>query len=716
MWDTDSFRQLALFPDVDWLLGAIFSFDGTRILTFTKKEIILYDGRLGKELTRIVYPSSDVSTASLSSNGRLIAIVPKTSAHQVHLLDTRDGKLIGRVVGHDDRITMVSFSLNRDLLLTSSYDKTARIWDISTGHEATRFVGHQQPLRSAKFDTETKRVITSAFDEKMVRVWDAETGLELAAFESEQSYVPTQFGISQDGTQALTVIGNIARVTNVATRKELLRLVDPRGIKFATFSPNGENIVTAAFGARVWSASTGKQIAHLQVALEREGRELTALAISPDGRRIAAAYFDQTVRLWRLPNQESVCCPAKHRVRAITQDGSNILETSEVDSIVRIKQTRSGKVVSELKSSPGKVSVAEFSNSGHRVLTVAGDRSITQVWDTASGILLGQFNPQSKKISAAAFPPATFTPDGERLIATYVDNASRVFDVSTGVEKYSMLGPVLGFSHDSLRVLTLDENNVVQIRDANTGKELVRLDGHQDDVIAASFDPSGSRVSTSSADRTVRIWDAVKGYEIVRFEVEWPIRTLIFRKDGKQILTLPVRREWNRNFPRAWDSETGRAMFYLNHNNALEAVLSPDGKRVVTFSHSEAAMVWDLASGGRVAEFKGDGWIDKIAFRSDGQSMVAVANGTVSQWETSPNTHHLVHRAKYVVPRCLTRWERELAFLDPAPPYWCITGAGLEGERDASKWRPKWPYHKPVWRDWLIAKHLGQDPSMPKPE
>jgi tetratricopeptide (TPR) repeat protein len=60
-----------------------------------------------------------------------------------------------------------------------------------------------------------------------------------------------------------------------------------------------------------------------------------------------------------------------------------------------------------------------------------------------------------------------------------------------------------------------------------------------------------------------------------------------------------------------------------------------------------------------------------------------------------------VDDAKQIVPRCLTRARREAAFLDAAPPAWCIDMA-------------KWPYHTLVWKAWL--KGRANESALPMPD
>jgi hypothetical protein len=74
----------------------------------------------------------------------------------------------------------------------------------------------------------------------------------------------------------------------------------------------------------------------------------------------------------------------------------------------------------------------------------------------------------------------------------------------------------------------------------------------------------------------------------------------------------------------------------------------------------------------------------------------------------------LVQTAKRRVTRCLTQKQSAQYFLPEAPPIWCVTGPGLEAEKDSTRWQPKWPYQSAAWRDWLVAKQRGANLPEPK--
>src|SRR5262249_32327876 len=82
------------------------------------------------------------------------------------------------VFRHDAGVTDAAFNRAGDRIVTASYDKTARIWDVSNGTETAVLKGHEGPLERADFSPEGSRVITAARD-GTARIWDAASGKQL---------------------------------------------------------------------------------------------------------------------------------------------------------------------------------------------------------------------------------------------------------------------------------------------------------------------------------------------------------------------------------------------------------------------------------------------------------------------------------------------------------------------------------------------------------
>ncbi|MBI5708306.1 MAG: hypothetical protein HZC36_15085, partial [Armatimonadetes bacterium] len=90
--------------------------------------------------------------------------------------------------GHAFSVSSAVYSADGRRILTSSDDKTARVWDAGTGRELMKLEGHSHVVNSAVYSADGRRILTSSYD-KTARVWDAETGRELMKLEGHSDVV-----------------------------------------------------------------------------------------------------------------------------------------------------------------------------------------------------------------------------------------------------------------------------------------------------------------------------------------------------------------------------------------------------------------------------------------------------------------------------------------------------------------------------------------------
>ena len=72
--------------------------------------------------------------------------------------------------GHRGYVTSVAFSPDDKRIVTGSEDKTARVWDASTGKEVLQLKGHSSFVFSVAFSPDGKRIATGSYD-NTARIW-----------------------------------------------------------------------------------------------------------------------------------------------------------------------------------------------------------------------------------------------------------------------------------------------------------------------------------------------------------------------------------------------------------------------------------------------------------------------------------------------------------------------------------------------------------------
>jgi WD40 repeat protein len=113
--------------------------------------------------------------------------------------------------------------------------------------------------------------------------------------------------------------------------------------------------------------------------------------------------------------------------------------------------------------------------------------------------------------------------------------------------------------------------------------------------------PDGTRVVTTSTDRTAQLWDAATGKSLPRLEDQAEVVSAVFSPDGTCVVTASTD-----NTARVWDAETGKPLTSpLEHLTVVSgAAFSPFSTRAVRPSCNGTARVWDARpDGGTLKEW-----------------------------------------------------------------------------------------------------------------
>ncbi|ESZ38722.1 peptidase [Mesorhizobium sp. L2C066B000] len=152
-------------------------------------------------------------------------------------------------------VAHAAFSPTGDRIVTTSYDKTAAVWDISSGAETAILKGHEGPVERAEFSPDGSRILTAARD-GTARLWDAVSGEQLYILRPVGNYPTAIF--SPDGTRVLTAGENSdATLWDAWTGKKVLG-VSSDAYTRAAFSSDGRSFATAGkHFISIWNTADG---------------------------------------------------------------------------------------------------------------------------------------------------------------------------------------------------------------------------------------------------------------------------------------------------------------------------------------------------------------------------------------------------------------------------------------------------------------------------
>ena len=297
------------------------------------------------------------------------------SAWQRHYVGPR------AIFSHAGAVDYVAFSPDGKTVLTGSRDKTARLWDATTGRPKGAPMTHQGAVRGVAFSPDGKTVLTGSAD-STARLWDAATGRPIGAPMTHQGAVG-EVAFSPDGKTVLTgSADSTARLWDAATGGPLGPPMTHQGTVLAVaFSPGGKTVLTGSADktARLWDAATGWP---LGTPMTHHGTVL-AVAFSPDGKTVLTGSTDKTARLWDAATGRPLALPMTHQnvvlAVAFSPDGKTVL-TGSRDKTARLWDAATGRPLALPMTHQNAVDAVAFSPDGKTVLT-GGDDDSARLWD-----------------------------------------------------------------------------------------------------------------------------------------------------------------------------------------------------------------------------------------------------------------------------------------------------------------------------------------------
>jgi WD40 repeat protein len=513
-----------------------FSPDGT-VAAFAPSggDGLLWDTRKGEIIV------ADVGLGAFSHDGALYATI---SGEAIEVYRVSSGERIARMSGHRHKINSIVFSPDGKKLLTSSIDRTARLWVIEPSLLTVRDVGAhpeiaafaatkdygREPIYDLEFSCDAKRLIFS-HNYGSSTLYDVEAGTPVALIKHGR----------QTGSGFFAGCDHFL-VPAWADGRSELRIFDAHtGKKLGAYqAPDGR--VIGGYASRDWRITgDGKYV----LARESKGGVI----------HIWDGHDQSLIRSLDTPGLGDYARlrinPLGTRVAATDKDGRTI-----------VFEIPSGRTVGELPKGPSSLI---WSQDGSRILRDDG------IWHVESG------------------------------------NRALAFAVDPGcgeVRSWSEAAHLVAFSLEDSRNFCLYDDTSGKLAWANDGRN--ESAAHKRSVVQVSFAAEGKSVVTGSTDETARLWDAKSGSLIavlgtpLKEQDGVEIRTggtqIDFTSDRKLVVTGHERQPGGEpNVIRAWDAATGGQLAEIRHNLRVLSSLQidGDGKWIAAADQDGRVLLWE---------------------------------------------------------------------------------------------------------------------------
>jgi WD40 repeat protein len=520
--------DMAFSADDRWLVTA---HDET-VQPSMRNEVRYWDAAGGQLVRALPVARGGAENLRLSPDGRRLAW---SLSGTVIVCDTDTGEELCSVRTHITQVLRMAFSRDNRRLATAGQNGSVEVWDVAAGREGKAgtplltFRGHTAQVMYVAFSPEGTR-LASADTNGVIKVWDGiarELRLTLKAHRDGTfclAFSPDGQRLVSGGADRMVKVWDVTAGPTGDLAPPQVILAAGRGrCREVAFSPDGQRLATASDAVRVWEAATGQQLLLLQES-GRSGK-VRCVAFSPDGRYLAAPRPPDLV-LWDAATGRQVLrlmdgASAPVNRLAFSPDGRR-LASPGAGGTVKLWDVsgREGEVTEPfliLKGDIGaRVWSVAFSPDGRR-LAAGGSLQTVQIWDISAGKGAG-VEPLLTLRVAEGVECVAFSPDGQRLVSGDTVGRLQFWEVSAdrGERTTSLLtvrghtGSVFGvaFSRDGRRLASAGRDKTVKVWEAVTGQELLCLKGHADMVLGVAFSPDGKRLASAGRDGTVQVWEA----------------------------------------------------------------------------------------------------------------------------------------------------------------------------------------------------------------
>ncbi|MDY6783579.1 MAG: TIR domain-containing protein [Cyanobacteriota bacterium] len=387
-----------------------------------------------------------------------------------------------------------------------------------------------------------------------------------------------------------------------------------------------EKVVDAALQKAVFGVRESNRLAG------DDGHRATvlAVAISPNGQKIASGSEDNTIKLWDGKGK-FLDTLSEHQGSvndvAFSFDGT-LIASASVDKTVKLWD-QDGTLVKTLEGHNGGVRAVAFSRDGQLIASGSSDKTV-RLWKN-DGTSVATLEGHGGEIKAVAF-----SPDGQLIASSGDDKTVKLWNrdgtLFKTLEKHSDEVEAVAFSPNGKLIASASDDRTVKLWNRD-GTLLKTLKGHSDGVVGVAFGPQSEQVVSASHDKTIRVWNR-DGTLLIALSGHRDEVTDVSLSGSAEKLKIASASE--DNTVRLWKLNESASSYLYQHRDRVRAVtVSPDGQLIASASDDGTVILWRRHEERLLGVLRQEDEISDVVFSPDSQFVVTGSRSKmVKLWKT----------------------------------------------------------------------------------